>query len=694
MSGKYKIFYDNVFAFDKKDNIMGDEFLGISGTVVSVMTPESDLGRIYDLQACPISNTGFDFRLSFDGERIKADEWQWLPNAMRRAGESEVVSAETIVALPPDKRCAVMQVTLENKTPIARDISVKLKYGGEARKTNEWMFLIPDGWKLPEWRFLKPDYSGENGLMTFDGIKNGILFYTDETAATAITSSIKGFNFRESDGFVAEGRVSLKANGKSTFWFSVHIGEKNGVLNETDVNSEQYEKDIDDALLWCEKRSQELLSVLPVFKSDNNALEKLYYRSLVTYITNRWENPDLIINPYYSTGANNGGCMCSYLWDYSGGTYLHPLVDPSTHKKQMEICLLNDLTKSFAIMPVDGKPCGNFYQINQEKIIMMVYYYVLHTGDIEYLNKKVGDKTIIEWMIFHALVFDDTNKHVELIDYGQDGVAHLELRHELQYRGVMPDLNARRYMNYMRVYELTALIGKPCEMLKNRAEQLKDVIMSLWNEKEKWFDFIWQGKRETRFTVQMFKFLTSPVIDDKTKEKLLSHINEKEFLSEYGLHSMSKLDPAYDIVDIDNGGGGICTEFAAVIIGQLYDIGKDELASDILRRILWWGTKLPYLGDSCAAYTMLQREDTPLQCDISSVSCAQVILFNMIGLTVDFDGKITVCPPKHHLADTLEYKNFKLRGKTFDLAVNGQDYVLIYRGKKFFGKCGEPCSID
>ena len=257
----------------------------------------------------------------------------------------------------------------------------------------------------------------------------------------------------------------------------------------------------------------------------------------------------------------------------------------------------------------------------------------------------------------------------------------------------MPDLNARRYMNYMRAYEMTVLAGSPCEMLKERAEQLKPLVMTLWNEDAKWFDFIWEGKRELRFTVQMFKFLTSPVVEDSIKEKLLSHINEVEFLSEYGLHSMSKLDPAYDIVDIDNGGGGICTEFAAVIIGQLYDIGKDELASDILRRILWWGTKLPYLGDSCAAYTELQREDTPLQCDISSVSLAQVILFNIIGLSVSFDGKITICPPKNHLANRLEYKNFKLLNKTFDFVVEGENYTLTYDGKTVNGKCGESYTL-
>lgn len=687
MKNDYDIFFENVFAFEKKNNILSDIFLGISGTVVSVMTPESDLGRIYNLQACPVSNTGFDFRIKFGDKTIEAKDWKWLPNAMLRSGESEELKINSLTVLPPYTNSVVWKIEISNKTDEKITLPLTVGYSGKALKLNDWMFLMPEAYKLPEWRFLKPDYNGDTDLLTYILIKNGILFYHDEDAVSVITTSLTDAVFSNSDTMTAQLQLSEKET--KTLYFSVHLGGKEKMVRESERVSENYEVFVKDAFKWLDDRTNELFGKVPKFMSDNKDIEKLYYRSLVTYITNRWDNSDFAIRPYYSTGANNGGCMCSYLWDYSGGTYLHPLVDPETHKKQMELCLLNDITNSFALMPVDGKPCGNWYQINQEKIIMMVYYYVLLTGDKEYLNKKVGDKTIAEWMIVHALVLDDPEKPVSLIDYGQGGVAHLELRHELQYRGIMPDLNARRYMNFMRAYELTVIAGKPCEILKNRAEKLKTLIMDLWDEDAKWFYFIWEGKKEFRYTVQMFKFLTSGVIDKEIKEKLISHLNEEEFLSEYGLHSMSKKDPAYDIVDIDNGGGGICTEFAAVIIGQLYDIGKDALASDILKRILWWGTKLPYMGDSCAAYTMLQREDTPLQCDISSVSLAQVILFNIIGLSVSFDGKITVCPPKNHLARTLEYENFRLLGKTFDFKVSGDDYTLKYNGTIKKGKCGE-----
>lgn len=666
------------FAFSKEKNILCDRHLGVSGNRLSVLTPESAIGKIECLQACPYSNSAFIMDVRIAGERVPAKDWKWLPNLMYRTGETRQYEIQTLVAIPNNMRCAIMSVTLKNKTDEDIKVPITVEYRGAAKRIKNWFFGIPKGE-----RFAKLQYQST---------ENSIEFFEKNNATTAITFSSGNMTlFKEA--YLLKKYLLLPANKTITLYFSAHLGGKAEVRREKELVVKDYQSYINQAFEWVKKEEEMILQKLPKFISSNKDLENLYYRSLVTYITNKWESPELAINPYYSTGGTNGGCMCSYLWDYSGGMYVHPLVCPETNKREIEIFLDNDITTSYAIMPVDGKPCGPWYQINQEKIISMVYYHILHTGDISFLHKKVGDKTIKDWMIFHALVGDDISKPVKLIDYGDGGRAHLELRHELQYRGIIPDLNARRYMNYVNAYKLTELVGEPCSMLLDRAEQLKGLIMELWNPEDEWFDFIWEGKRDSRKTVQMFKFLTSEVIAREIKDKLIKHLNETEFLSEYGLHSMSKLDPAYDQDDIDNGGGGICTEFAAVIIGQLYDIGEDVLASDILSRILWWGTRLPYLGDSCAANMLLHREDTPLQADISSVSLTQTILFKLSGVSIDFDGKVHICPPKNHLTETLIFENFKLRDYCFTLKIDGTHYEVSLNDKIYSAPCGEEVVI-
>jgi hypothetical protein len=249
-------------------------------------------------------------------------------------------------------------------------------------------------------------------------------------------------------------------------------------------------------------------------------------------------------------------------------------------------------------------------------------------------------------------------------------------------------------MNYMRVYELTRVAGCPDEELPKRAATLKEKLKALWNEKEKWYDFInADGKRDIRYTVQMFKFLNSGVIDKKERDGLVSHLNENEFLSKFGLHSMSKTDEAYDQDDIDNGGGGICTHFTMQICAQLYEMGYDAIATDILKRVYWWGTRLPYLGDSCAANMIANRGDTPLQGDISSVSCAQMIFYYIFGIKADFDGGLSITPAKIRPAEKMRIENARLCGKVFDVEIDKNRFTVFYDGKKIDAEIGQTVRI-
>ena len=156
---------------------------------------------------------------------------------------------------------------------------------------------------------------------------------------------------------------------------------------------------------------------------------------------------------------------------------------------------------------------------------------------------------------------------------------------------------------------------------------------------------------------------------------------------------MSKLDIAYDQDDIDNGGGGICTHFTNQICAQLYEMGYSALASDILRRILWWGTRLPYMGDSCAANMMQNRDDTPLQGDISSVSGAQMIFFYIFGIKPDFEGNITISPVPNRPTDKMTVENARLWDKVFSVSVAGDSFCVTIDGKTLCAKIGESIKI-
>lgn len=672
----YDIFNTNIFAFHSCDNIMDSEDLGICSNMASMITQEYSVAALESFQGCPYTNSGFRFDVRVNGERFRVDKWDWLPNAIRRHGAYKALEVESITVMSYGAREAVMKLKITNNGNYDLCVPLQIQFDGCVRYDDTWTFSIP-----------KPT----NRTMVKYSIENGVLCADNEGLAYTLTCSEEMTLFELAR--LWEGRIAIPAHGTKEIYASCHMGTKKEALAQAVCRRVDYIGAFDTAFSKLEEECKRLFNVLPRLKSDCPELDALYYRSFVTYLMCRWEAPELFMSPYYSTGSVNGSCICSYLWDYSGGLMVHPIVDPEVNKKEILAYLGNDLTQSYALNPVDGRAIGPWYQINQEKIIRMVYYHILHTGDVDFLKEECGGKRVIDWMIYHAYVCDDIEKPVALYDYGIGGDDHLELKRGIPYNGIMPDLNARRYMNYMLVYEMTYLAGIPEELLLQRAEGLKKELKSLWNDDAKWYDFIADGKRDIRYTVQMFKFIDSPVIDEHERAGLISHLNDREFLSGFGLHSMSKVDLAYDQDDIDNGGGGICTLFTMQICAQLYARGYDEVANDILKRVLWWGTRLPYLGDSCASNMILNRPDTPLQGDISSVSCAQMIIFAMFGIRVGFDGSISISPAKKTPARKLTLSNIKLRGKEFTINVEKEEFTVSVANALYHAKIGETVVI-
>lgn len=679
----YKVLFDtSVYAFHGKHSILEDKDIGICADVASVLTPPTSVFAMRGFQGCPYTNTAFAFDIRLQGELISVTDWKWLPNAILRKGNLDTISVETLTAVIPKGRSAVQKITVKNTTDTPVTLPLTVSCRGVTRKEEIWKFGIPKPGTDTREHYAKESCSY-------------MLTSLADSGACRLTASVPDMR-RFHRAYLWENEIAIPGSGEVTIYFSAHIGTPEETLAQAEYTHLHYEECIEQSFAYLQTETDRIAENLPRLKSDNPALDTLYYRSLVTYILCRWENPDLCAVPYYSTGSVTGGCMCSYLWDYCGGLMLHPIYDPEGNKVQLRAYLRNDLTRSYALNPVTSGAVGPWYPINQEKIILMVYHHVLNTGDREFLFEQVGERTVLEWMRYHAYVCDDPELPVSLYDYGVAGNSHLELHHNGNgpYNGIMPDLNARRYLNYMRVYALTVLAGQPDEQLPKRAAALAEQLKTLWNDDAKWYDFIdADGNRSIRYTVQMFKFLNSGGIGQKEREGLISHLNEQEFLSQFGLHSMSKQDNQYDQDDIDNGGGGICTHFTMQICAQLYEMGYDSLATDILSRVYWWGERMPYMGDSCAANMIANREDTPLQGDISSVSAAQMIFFYIFGIQPAFDGSIRICPVKNRPAENMTIENARIQGKIFSVKITGDRYTVECGGKVYPAAVGEKITI-
>jgi hypothetical protein len=678
------------FALDGSQNIMEEDHFGIADGKLTAGIPYRDAFAISGLWAPPFvssdtttgswvppyTGSGFKLGLTLFGKPVATQHYTWHPFHVDRAGAIEGVAVESRTMLIPGTRAGLLAVTLTNQQAEPRTIPLGLSVGGSLDRVAWWEFAAPKS-TTPTVR------KAADGRLTLQQGVQAIVLRASENV-----------HWENGQTYI-RGAVELPAAGQTKFYLALAIGPTAEATAACQKIAADPEKALAGAQAAYADQLQDLFRKLPRLKSNNASFDNFYYRSLIPLLMNRWDVPEFLLHPYYSTGSVKGGSVCSYLWDFGENWEIFPLFDAEANRAHIKQFLKIDMEHHFAFDPIGGKPWGPWYPVNQEKIVGLIYYHVKNTGDTAFLNETVSGKTILEHVIANALFGDDLTKPVALIDYGPSN-SHLELRRGFPYNHVMPDLNGRRYESYLLAAQLADLAGKPAPQLRRRAEELKGVLKrGLWDPKARWFAFQDdKGHKDLRYTVQIFKLFNSKVLDAEEERGLLDHFNsEVEFLSEFGIHSLAKTDIAYDQVDIDNGGGGCYVSFPPQFAERLHKAGHSDSAENIWKRILWWGDRVPYWGDSLVANHLDYRKDTPLQCDIGSIAGAQAIIFGMFGVQAEFDGSLRIDPHPPKFAPRIELQGLRLRGHVLDITVDGGQYEVREGDRSIRAKVGQPVAV-
>ena len=663
-----------LFGMDISGSLMEANDLGLINSRITLNGWMHDIAEIRGLFAPPFFCRNFRLEIRFDGQRVKADKCFWYSNELRRSGRFGGIFFSSRLLLMAGARGAVMAITLENRSESEKSVDVQYEFDGALSRQNHWEFIVPQGMNRSNPRLT-------DGVIVSDSVDGRI----------KLASSLK----LEADapGIFNCGNVVVPPRSRKVFYTAFAAGSAEEADAAVEACRCDMKKAIADAVKERRSREKRLLSVMPSFSSSCKALERLYYRSLQHLLLNEWNVPEWKLHPYYSTGSINGGCCCCYLWNYGEPYKLWSILDPDSAREHLLTFLGTDLSDGFAFYPDDGELFGPYYPVNQEKILLLAYAYVTASCDKAFLHSRCRGKKVIELLCEQALMHDDISREAVLTDYG-NGNHHLELRRELRYDGTVPDLNLRRCINYHLCASLCRIaeVTPPVDM-EQRAEKLKELIArKLYDPQKKWFNAIDpDGNIYTRYTIQMFKALGSggQALTPGCAEGLKSHLNEEEFLGKFGMHSLSKKDPAYDPDDVDNGGPGACISFAPAVVERLYREGDTAMAWDIFRRLLWLADKLPYWGDSHTADRMEYRRDTPLQCDIQGAALAQTVIFGMFGISVDEKLSVSISPSLPEEVGNMELKNVNLAGKSFSVRAENGFFTVECDGNVYKSAVGD-----
>jgi hypothetical protein len=670
----------DALALSKANNIMDVETLGLKNDVITLGSPGDALLKVDGIWAPPYIASDFLLTGRINGTATAAADFTWYPIEMKRSATVGSVSATSRLVLLNGQKTALVLLELKNNAASSSMLTLSFRASSTLDKR------LAD----TDYRFSRASSSSPTSSSLADG--NRTLKLTQGANAIALSSN----SLTWTTAGIGTGSVTLPANGQTTIALSIAIGPsaqaaqncRAALVSPTTLASASrnaYSAQLDD-----------IYTRIPRLTTNNPQLQRFYERSAMHPLLNRWTTPEFFLDPYYSTGGIRGGTLSSYLWNFGEPWEVLALVDPEAVKSHIKAFTSSPgmLSSRYSFMPISGAATGTWYPVNQEKLIGLVHNYVRLTGDTAFLGESDGSATIMARVLENATL-NEGSPASSMIDYGASG-AHLELDDAASYNHVMPDLNGRRYESYKKAAELAVLFGDPTNAsgLTAKADALAPSLkQALWNPTNRWFDYSSEGTKRTRYTVQMFYLLGSGVLDTEQELGLLNHLNESEFLSSFGLHSLSKQDTAYDAGDIDNGGPGSCTAFPLHIAERLYRMKAYQKAETILARILWWGERMPHWGDSFVAASMDYRRDTPLQATIDAIMGVQAVMFGMFGVDVGLDGSIHVSPHPPAFASQLSLQGIKLRGLAFDVAVDGSTFTVTKGGASLSAPIGASVRV-
>jgi hypothetical protein len=416
---------------------------------------------------------------------------------------------------------------------------------------------------------------------------------------------------------------------------------------------------------------------VPKLESSNKKLEEYYYRCLLSVMMSRYENPNYITNPFWAVGY----WPFTISWDNSYSSDILAMLD-SESLKQAILTDFREVKLKRTYVSWKGAFWDNLYIQEPFALQIMIDAYLRHTGDYSIFSEKAGEATVWEWMKrwITELQTNYTNKE-GLIDVGYNTERIIEIRTD-GYNHVVPITNVLTVSLLYRMSEWATLLkDKSSKSYSNDAEKLKHLMNDkLWNDEKGWFDNLYpDGSREAIWTNHLFDALGTDNLSGTQVNKLVSHLREGVFLGKFGVYSIARNDTVHwDLIDSDWGGGGQYCGVPGRLSKYLYSQGFAEMGWDLLRRNIRYIDYFPYLPQN-------PRTDAPEQdrssqpVEISAGAGMEAIVFGTFGINIEKDI-LTIAPNTHEDLGVTTLRDFKFRGKSYNIQINKRNFSVFMDG--------------
>jgi hypothetical protein len=497
---------------------------------------------------------------------------------------------------------------------------------------------------------------------------NGIFSVTSRNTRVSIASDISESDAR---GF----RVSLPAGGVGVYYFAIQV------TDTSENQPERHQPNIKERFITAQERTVERLNLmadrLPKIKTDNESINEMYRRCILTVSECKWERDEFVVSPFWATGS----WIISMIWDQCFAEEVIAMVDPEGLKKAIMLTLRESKMERSYIAWY-GAQGGILYIQDPFALQTMIQAYITYTGDRSILNEVTGDATVYEWLERWIYKLHDEFARADGLLDVEDPEHLIEIRTG-GYNRVVPVVSGLASDFYLQMSQWASEQGdKDAAKFKEWHEQIKKSLAEKsWNDEIGWFDNLYpDGGRSTTMTFHLLDLIESNSISTYQKSRMIEHIRDGEFLAPYGMWSISRADSIHwDRMDADFGGGGQYTGMTLRIAKNLYLNGHPEKGYEILKRYSKYAEHFPVMPGNPWSDKMFQNR-VSLSFHIASGAGIEAIMSGIFGVWPREDGKIEFNPYYHSDLGNADLTDFQFRGDSYDVNLREDHYLVKKNG--------------
>ncbi|MFI6599364.1 hypothetical protein ACIBHX_24190 [Nonomuraea sp. NPDC050536] len=281
------------------------------------------------------------------------------------------------------------------------------------------------------------------------------------------------------------------------------------VLADAEATAGSFQQAFDAVHAGWEKRWQDAFTPgnthysgsLPVLTTDDDAVSRLYYMSVLSVLCSERTNLGADFNDVlgrapggyngfdrvYVTGAPEWANTLTYFWDTSYCSVVLALLDPTVLRAQAMYWLTQGIHDGYAVDCVQGGLVGPWYSANDLTVFTTILNYVNYSGDRSALDAAIiadGEtSTVLHQLKAIATYWRKLVRTGQsLADYGAD---HNLLEVLPNYINQVPSFNAANVWMLRQVADLCGRAGEPeaADVLTGEADALLADVFELYDSR-------------------------------------------------------------------------------------------------------------------------------------------------------------------------------------------------------------------